>query len=400
MWNLTKESKEKFRKANLLPIHESDEEWEIVLKEAEEEEEDIIQRLKDDLNEVKDELIQILPSKFIPYVENGTLNQPTLPKSVREDYLNWMRESEKEFEQILSAAYENTERALSYLPKTVQEVFSQSLHDSIIQKIERDGDNLHLYINTSGGFTSVDIIHFIFKGVTKEETDQPLEVGQWFIYDELMKTDDGFAFRVLFDCPETQWTIYMKDLDAELFYYPVPTKILKDNEQLEETSFDEFVNMLNQDQKYWFITPDVVLPVKFIHNGIELENATFQLDENKLVITMHGNQYTYDIKELHPASFIYTDIYEDPYQDLDETLPFDEIEAAALGNNVSLSIRAWNTMYQFPHETKEVINRILLNTTFSEENEMALSVYVNHFYKEGVLTKETINKYRDFIDED
>jgi hypothetical protein len=42
MWNISKEVKGKFLKYNLLPIHESDQDWEIALREAKEEGEDLI----------------------------------------------------------------------------------------------------------------------------------------------------------------------------------------------------------------------------------------------------------------------------------------------------------------------------------------------------------------------
>ena len=101
-----KKAKEKFIKYNLLPIHESDHDWEIALSEAKEEGEDLFTRLKEELDEVKEELLHVLPSRFIPYLENDTLNQPTLPKTIREDYLQWMREADREFEQVLDAAFE------------------------------------------------------------------------------------------------------------------------------------------------------------------------------------------------------------------------------------------------------------------------------------------------------
>lgn len=137
MWNLSNEAKKKFTKCSLLPIHESDEEWEFVLREAKEEGEDIFARLKEELEEVKAELLHILPSRFLPYVESGTLNQPTLPKIVREDYLQWVREAHKEFEQILDTAASQTQQSAAFLSTPVQDIFAEILHDSIIERIER-----------------------------------------------------------------------------------------------------------------------------------------------------------------------------------------------------------------------------------------------------------------------
>ncbi len=87
MWNLTTQAKEAFLKHNLLPIPETDSDWESTLREAKEEGEDLPARLKEELEDIKAELLTVLPSRFVPYLENGTLNQPSLPKSVREDYL-------------------------------------------------------------------------------------------------------------------------------------------------------------------------------------------------------------------------------------------------------------------------------------------------------------------------
>lgn len=73
MWNITKEAKDTFAKNNLLPIHESDEEWEIAFREAEQGGEDLVSRLVEKLNRIKAELHHVLPSRFIPYLEDGSL---------------------------------------------------------------------------------------------------------------------------------------------------------------------------------------------------------------------------------------------------------------------------------------------------------------------------------------
>ncbi|RKJ07721.1 DUF4085 family protein, partial [Butyricicoccus sp. 1XD8-22] len=185
--------------------------------------------------------LTVLPSRFIPFVEDGTLNQPTLPKSVREDYLQWMRECDKEFEEILATAYENTKSTIPYLSENVQEVFNDSLHDSIIERIERENQNLHIFLNAEGGFTNKTIIHFIFKDVLREESDEPLQIGQWFIYNELKKTDKGFAFRVLLDCPDSEWTIEAQNIDASYYYRPVNYAKLRDERRIMDKSIEEYI---------------------------------------------------------------------------------------------------------------------------------------------------------------
>ena len=398
MWNLSKEVKEKFLKCNTLPIPESDEDWENALIEAKEEGEDLSARLKQELEEVKKELLEVLPNRFVFYVENGTLNQPTLPISVREDYLQWVQEACKEFEQILDAAYEQTQQSVTYLPTTVQDVFAESLHDSTIERIDREGDSLHLYINTDGGFSSKSLIHFTFQNVTTEETDEPIQFGQWFIYYELQKTDVGFAFRVLFECPDAEWTITMKNMDAQYYYRPVAYATLSDEGKIDETSLAEYVAQLNPDYRYWLITPDVKCDIKALSETMTLENGNIEFGQNEMVITVGNERFTYDLGENNPIKFIYTDVYEDPYEQFNEPVPTVDIEEAALSDELELQVRAWNTMYANPKELAEIINRVLSQIEVTEENEMIVSVYVSHFYKEGILTEAVVKKHHKLID--
>ncbi|KHF41651.1 hypothetical protein [Halalkalibacter okhensis] len=41
--------------------------------------------------------------------------------------------------------------------------------------------------------------------------------------------------------------------------------------------------------------------------------------------------------------------------------------------------------YANPKELAAIINRVLSKIKITEENEMMVHVYVNHFYKEGIL---------------
>ena len=397
MWNLTKQAKEKFSKCNILPIPETDEEWEITLREANEDGDDLISHLEEELEETKEELLQILPSRFIPYVENGSLNLPTLPKFVREDYLQWIHEASKEFERILDAAHSQTEKAVTYLSNAVQDVFEESLHDSTIDRIEREGNSLHLYINTDGGFASKALIHLIFENVLSEVSDEPIEVGQWIVYYELQRTIEGFAFRVLFECPDVEWTITMKNLDAEFYYRPALYTLLNNEDKLEETSFGDYVAQLNPAHRFWLNTPHVTCPIQSFSETILLDNGKLEFTNNEMVVTVGNERFTYDLGEINPIQFIYTDVNEDPYAHLSEPMAVEEIETAALGSDLEQQVRAFNTMYANPHELVDVINRVMAKMEITEENEMLASVYANYFFENGILVEEVIEKYRSLI---
>ncbi|MBP3041372.1 DUF4085 family protein [Bacillaceae bacterium Marseille-Q3522] len=340
-----------------------------------EEGEDIYARLKDELEIVKDELLCVLLSRFIPYVENGTLNQPTLLKTVREDYLQWIREADREFTDILDCAYEQTKKSVSNLPTTVQEIFEESLHDSTIQQIIRDGDTLHLYVNTDGGFSSKSLIHFIFNHVLSEKADQPILEGQWLIYYELRKIEDGFAFRILFDSLDSEWTITMKDMDAEYFYRPSLYQSLRDEEKLEKTSLGEYIAQLNPDHSYWLITPHVTSTVTSFTENLQLENGRLVYNGNEVVVTVENKRFTYRLEEYNPIAFIYTDVYENFDEQCNEPVPTENLEAAALSDELELQVRAWNTMYTDPEKLADIINRVLMKIEITEENEMMIIVY-------------------------
>ena len=79
-------------------------------------------------------------------------------------------------------------------------------------------------------------------------------------------------------------------------------------------------------------------------------------------------------------------------------MPIEELEAAALSDDLELQVRAWNTLYANPKELADIINHVLWKMEITEENEMMLSVYTSHFYKEEILTEAVIEKFRALID--
>ncbi|AJD89592.1 hypothetical protein JMA_02750 [Jeotgalibacillus malaysiensis] len=374
-WNINKESKELFRRQTLLPIPESAEEWEMIMEEADEEGCDLQKVHASELSEVREELGSVLPERFIPYLENGLLNQPELPDEVRNDYLKWIHESTTHFEEKLDAAYENKKEAAAFLSTEAADVFTDSLHDGILQRIERKADLLKLSIDLESGFSQKALIILTFKEIFSEVSDEPLQEGHWMVYDELLKTKDGFALRVLFDTPENQWTIHMKDIEARCFFRPQAYVKLKDEEKLETLSVSDYLTLLNPDHQYRFISSS-------IDESISLADS--------LRLDAHHTE--------HPAHCIYTDVYEDPYEHFHEEMPAEQIESAALSNEIELQVQAWNTLYQKPQEFKTMINHLLSQIELTEENEMWISVYAQHFYNEGVLNEEIVKQLQPFIE--
>lgn len=398
MWNISIDAKKAYSKCTALPIHETDEDWEITLREAKEEAEDIHRILREELEEAKADLLQVLPSRFIPFLDNGTLNQPVLPKAVRNDYLQWVRKQEETFEKLLEAAYDQSEKAAANLPPTAQAVLTEGFHDAIIERVEREGRNLHLFINTESGFYNKAYVHLQLLNAFNEEADKPLQPGQYMIYDELMKITDGYALRVLFDAPESEWTISMANIEASCYYRPAYYTIYHNEEMAEELSFENYIKQLNPDHNYWLITPDISCPIKLDVNEILLESGKISCVEDKTIIIVANRHYEYSTDEYHPTNFIFTETYEDPYAQNNEPLPEEEIESAILGTDLELQVRAWNTLFANPMKHVDLINNVLLQTEISDENEMLLAVFISEFNEKGILTEEVIQKFQAMID--
>ncbi|MFS8651040.1 MAG: DUF4085 family protein [Caldibacillus sp.] len=402
MWNLTKEAWEKFLIGHSLVIPETDEEWSEIINEAKEEGENLLERLREELEEIKDDLLRFIPDRFIPYIEDGTINQPSLPKTIREDILKWQEQLNREFEQVLEAAAQNTQNAVRFLPEDVQEVFSESMHDAVLDRVERSQDSLHLYFDTEDGFSTKAYIHLIFQGITPMNSNPPIEKGQILLYHELIKTDSGFVFRALVNSPDVEWTLEAKNIAAKYFFRPKKYVLLRDEDRLSEVSFIEYLQFLDHDQEYWLITPDLLIKIRTISSTgdeIQLVNGTVKIDDHKLSVFFDHQRFDYYTDKWNPIQFIYTNVYENPYQESFEDIPFEQLEDAVFNGDRQLQLRAWNTMYSHAHELAGQINEILRKIEVTEEQETLLAYLISYFYEENILDQDNIKKFSEFVKE-
>ena len=179
-WHLTKEAAERVQISHFLSVFEQDE--------SDVTEEDITY-LEWQLTTYKETLLQALPARFHPYIEDGSLNKPTLAKAVREDYLAWVQEEEQSFKQLVEAANHCTKEVLADCPKSVQDVLSQSLHDSEIWKIERIHGNVSMTIRCDC-FTSMEVVVLVYEHVLWESPEMGIHINLV----ELQKNKQGLCF--------------------------------------------------------------------------------------------------------------------------------------------------------------------------------------------------------------
>ncbi|MEY9975431.1 DUF4085 family protein [Lysinibacillus sp. RC79] len=391
MWHLTLREKTAYESAMKLLIYDSDEEWTQSLAYAKENDIDIYKEKKQELAELRDSLINYLPLRFHTYVLDGTLNTPDVPKHVWEDFSRWRNEQEQLFENILDAAYEEKQRTLAYMKPKEREVFEQSLHDANIVSIRRTATQVELTLDMAGGFTAKSIISLTFNNIISELGH--VVPKQFYIYDELRKTANGFSLRVIFDCPEVEWTIEAEELDAEFYYRP---KTYSDF--AESGNFSGYVQTLQLENGFIFITPQLKKRVI----GLQ-QHAPFLMLENS---HLYENEHGVFVDTIRVADkledcihFLHTDTYEDPFAHFSEPVAIQDLEEAALGTDLELKVRAWNTMYANPVQLAEKINHILMKMNPTQEDDMMQSVLIRHFHKEGILMTELQAKFKDLLED-
>lgn len=391
MWHLSLCEKRMYENAMKLFIYESDEEWTDYLAYAKENGINPYKEKKQELDVIRDSLMNYLPLRFHTYILDSTLNTPDVPKHVREDFLGWRNEQEQLFENILDAAYEEKQKTLAYMKPKEREVFEQSLHDATIVSIQRNATQVELTFDMAGGFTAKSIISLTFNNILSEVGQ--LEPEQFYIYDELRKTANGMALRVIFDCPEVEWTIEAEKLDAEFYYRPKTYSDFAEN-----GNFSTYVQTLELENGLIFITPQLKKRVI----GIQ-QHAPFLILENSY---LHENDQGVFVDTICVADklddciyFLHTDTYEDPYAHFSEPVPIQDLEKAALGIDLELKVRAWNTMYANPVQLAEKINHILMQMNPAQADDMMQNVFIRHFYNEGILTTELQAKFNDILAE-
>lgn len=97
--------------------------------------------------------------------------------------------------------------------------------------------------------------------------------------------------------------------------------------------------------------------------------------------------------------FLHTETYEDPYAHFSEPIPIQDLEEAALGTDLELRVRAWNTMYANPVQLAKKIDHILMQMSPSQEDDMMQCVLIRHFNKEGILTTELQARFKDILED-
>ncbi len=415
----TKDWYEQMQDAHVLTLPESDQEWVDYIRGFEENGEDVHIYLCNRLEQMKGRLLTVLPKEFHSFIEDGTINQPYLPKEVRERLLMCINEMEQKYELVLEKAHMHFESIRDQVPENFVKLREARLHDARILHIARKDDTIRLTLDGSGSFNDADCIVLTFKEVKEEHSELPLEVGQHWLYEEVDVHEVGAVFRVLVDCPMTQWMVVAENVIIEPYYKAKSVPVWQGEESILGASAEELSRVEDRLQ--------VKLPTAYSEllteqNGGRLSHSLIAtaetmvdvgplFDADKLVrdgeFVWIGQNVAFKFNENSEPVVVYKSIgqiaenfeqfmeccvsieYIDEYAIFSVPLEDEELESALLGENLELMVRAWNTMYERPEDYVPLIEKGLLFLLNQKDRNLLTMGSTNAFIfdNKGVLTE-------------
>ena len=313
------------------------------------------------------EHLSFIPKKFHEAIHNKSLFRN---KILHKECIAWCEDVINRYFAERNATYDKQQQFIDQLHPSSQKIFAQSLHDGEIVSYRKEHDEVKLLLNMSGGFTVEAVIELTFHNAMTEGT-----LEGYYIYDELVETDTGFALRVLssFGSPYEQWTIYFENVSAKYVYRPALAV-----EPGEIDTIEQFVEALSVDQYFVLHRKEIVsIDIKRIY-------------ETKDGIFAHNLLLGGNFDEVRERIFCAT--YKDPYAHFSEPLPVDELHDAIFGDDQTLRVRAFNTIFALGEEVAALVNDILRKAVH-DEDEMFFSVLASHFNKFGCLDTDVKKKW-------
>lgn len=354
MFFLTRESQEIFNAAYIYPFEEQfDAEFE--------------QHLYEQLAEY----VKVLPDQFQEGVTERTLFQN---KILMKEFEKWCNVTIEQHTTESNAIYEKREGIVEFFHPPAQAIFSQSLHDGKILKAEQQGNTFTLLLDMRGGFTVESIVELVFHDV---QTEGKLE--GYYVYDELIKVEDGFGLRVLSSVgsPFVEWTIFFKEVTANHLYRPAIYV-----ESGEIVTWDAYVAALNHDDKYYILKDLRITEIDLAHFS-QTEQGIFAGD------ILLGDTFE-EAKER-----IYCATYEDPYAHFSEPISVEELLNAIFDTDQTIRVRAFNTIFALGEEVASIVNAALRKADVgkSEEGDMYFGIMAGHFDQLGCLEEDVKRKW-------
>lgn len=352
MFYLTRERQELFDVANTYPFDE-----------------EVGEEFKEDSYAFLTPYVHHVPEQFRAAVLDHTLfDNPRLLT----EFEKWCYATMEEFTTKSNSVYDKREVIVASFSPSAQTIFSKSLHDGQIIYAAQEGTTFRLLLDMRGGFTVESIIELVFHDTYTEG-----KLAGYYIYDELIQTDNGFALRVLSSSavPYEEWTIYFNDVTATYLYRPA---IYSEPGDIE--TMDHYVAALNSEDHYY-----IVEQKRFVELDLaQLSQTTDGIFAGEILL---GSTFE-EAKER-----IYCATYENPYAHLSEPIPTNELLTSLFNVDQNIRVRAFNTMFELGAAITPIVNEALRKADVDDEDTMLFSVLASHFEQFGCLDEDVKLKW-------
>lgn len=211
----TKQWYDEMQVSGYLAYHETLEEWQEELAYYIEEGIDYEEANRNNLEDMREDLLKFLPEPFHPYIYDGTIGHGFPPQELRELAKKWELEHEARLEALSDDYSRHYESIKGELPSGAVQLMEQSLHDAEVLSVEKSEGKLAIKLDMSGGFHYFTDILVTFTGVTEAELPEDFAGASW-LYNEIYLADGGFDLRVLFDGPMVEVKIKAQDVNIEV----------------------------------------------------------------------------------------------------------------------------------------------------------------------------------------
>ena len=354
MFSLTKKSQATFDAAYIYPFHE---EVDAAFK----------AHLYSDFMMYED----VIPMKFFAAIKEKSLFEN---KQLMVEFEQWCRAEIESLQTKSNAIYAIRPLIAQKFDASAREVFQQSFHDGAFLRAEQVGDDFIMLLDLSGGFTLQTITELTFKGAKMEGI---LEGN--YVYDELVEMDDCFAFRILssYGNPYAESTIYFQDVTARNLYRPAVYV-----EPGNVSTFVQYIAALNKDDTYFIVQHKELIPIE-IDSIQQTEDGIFA-----------GELFLGKNDEAAKGR-IYCTTYENPYAHFSEPIPADQLFDAVFSGDVTLTTRAFNTIFQLGGDVAPIVNDILRHAQVGTDDGFYFKVMASHFNELGHLPTDVRNKWID-----
>lgn len=312
--------------------------------------------------------INIFPQQFRQPIVEKTLFEN---KKQMQQFRAWCEQTILQIEAKRDVSHDNRQSIIEKLSPSGRHIYSQSLHDADLLVSEQRDEHFVMLLNTEGGFIIEAIVELTF---TNAQFNGILDC--YYIYDEFVEHNGRIGLRILSSAgyPFEEATIWCDDIVAKYYYRP---SVYVEPNGVE--TLQDFIAALNSDDQYVIVEN---------HRFIEICLTTI-VEKSEGIFA--GEYFLGESFEQARAR-IYCATYEDPYAHFSEEIAIDELTTAIFGDDQTLKVRAFNTIFAHGEAVAHIVNDALARAPFDEDN-MYFGIMASHFNGLGCLSEANRRKW-------